>query len=139
MVEGINLVIGKVKQTCNYTIMLYFLVLLVPFLLLIWYLLVQNNKHKRLYNKLVKRLHNLSKDIPQDEELEDLLSGFKDVILVTETDIKLLEQIIHRFQILLGETKSKSVANSYGLVIEKIRRLALHVKELEEKSRVLKK
>ncbi|MEH0158610.1 hypothetical protein V6R21_31505 [Limibacter armeniacum] len=112
--------------------MLYFLVILVPFLILMAFLLYRNKKVKELYNNQVTKLRKIGESFKGDAELREIDNSLSEVMIVSDEDVKKLEKMLHKLQELYQLPKSKTIANTYGLNSEKTRKLKRQIAKLEE-------
>jgi hypothetical protein len=101
--------------------MLYFLIIIAPFIIAISYLIVQNNKLLKQYQQIVDKLN----DVQQQ-------SGFKKIsfplginkhLVVTNNSIKRLEVFLMAFEEALGTKRSKVVHNTFKPRKEKLQLL----------------
>jgi len=110
--------------------MLYFLILLIPFVGFMIYLVRQNNRLSKIYYTLVSRLEALAHQL----NLENLLDqeALNGETIITNNSIKELEKALHAIEIELEMKKSPTVANRFAHRIQKLQALGGYIGKLEK-------
>lgn len=110
--------------------MLYFLILLIPFVGFMVYLVRQNSRLSTIYFNLLSRIEAVSRQM----ELGHLLDqeALNSETIITNNSIKELEKALHAIETALEMKKSPTVANRFAHRIQKLQALDDYLKKLEK-------
>ncbi len=110
--------------------MLYFLILLIPFLAFMIYLVRQNNRLRSLFFNILTRMEAVCLMLDQQELINAELLGNEKII--TNSSIKELEKALHAIEQSLELKKSNAIANRFAHRIQKLQALDESVLRVEK-------
>lgn len=110
--------------------MLYFLVLLIPFVAFMIHLTRQNNRLRKIYLEITRDLLAIAQK-QGSHDLINLRTLTSDRI-ITPFSIKKLEKVLHTVEEASGKKKSPTVANRFAHRIQKLQQMKSYVEQLKK-------
>jgi hypothetical protein len=110
--------------------MLYFLILVIPFVAFVIHLTRQNNRLRKIYLDITRDLLNIAQKQGTINLIDlKLLTSDK---IITPFTIKNLEKALHTIEDACGKKKSPTVANRFAHRIQKLQQMKVYVEQLKK-------